>query len=213
MAISSLWAKSSLWPIYVHLWTKNGFYSFKGLLKNKQKTKNQIKTKSMWNTPWVACKAWDIYKLAIYNKKIVCYLKSKILSDVYTSFLKFVIWVCLLFFPLWLVWLVDYLSFLSFSLFFFLFTGMNFFDFLFYFGHGTQLAGSQFPNQGLNPGLHSKSDKSEPIDHQGTPRNQLLIFNFSIICFLFCFMLSYIWFPSFCLSIMPLRFIRFCIYH
>lgn len=62
------------------------------------------------------CEAWDIYKLAIYNQKNVCWdLRSKILSDIYnTSFLKFEI-VVLLFVPLDWSWLLDYLP-----LFFFL---------------------------------------------------------------------------------------------
>ena len=41
--------------------------------------------------------------------------------------------------------------------------------FLFSFGRAAWLAGSQFPDQGLNQGHHSESAKSLPLDHQGTP--------------------------------------------
>ena len=32
-----------------------------------------------------------------------------------------------------------------------------------------QLMGSQFPDQGSNPGHGGESAKSDPLDHQGTP--------------------------------------------
>ena len=38
-----------------------------------------------------------------------------------------------------------------------------------FFSHATQLAGSQFPDQGLNLACNSESAKSSPLDHQGTP--------------------------------------------
>ena len=39
----------------------------------------------------------------------------------------------------------------------------------YYFGHATWLVGSQFPDQGLNPGPNSKSAESQPLGYQGTP--------------------------------------------
>ena len=38
-----------------------------------------------------------------------------------------------------------------------------------------QLAGSQFPNQGLNPGHGSENLESQPLGHQGTPLNVTFI--------------------------------------
>ena len=35
--------------------------------------------------------------------------------------------------------------------------------------------GYQFPDQGLNLGHSCKNSKSEPLDHQGTPRDLFLI--------------------------------------
>ena len=43
------------------------------------------------------------------------------------------------------------------------------FLFFFSFGCAALLAGSQFPNQGLNPGQGSESPESKPLGHQGTP--------------------------------------------
>ena len=39
-----------------------------------------------------------------------------------------------------------------------------------------QLAGPQFPNQGLNPGNSSKSPESSLLGHGGTPIYQLCFF-------------------------------------
>ena len=39
----------------------------------------------------------------------------------------------------------------------------------FFFGCAAQLAGSHFPNQGLNSGPSSESIELQPLDHQGTP--------------------------------------------
>ena len=43
------------------------------------------------------------------------------------------------------------------------------FLFFFFFGCAALLAGSQFPNQGLNPGQGSERPESKPLGHQGTP--------------------------------------------
>ena len=40
---------------------------------------------------------------------------------------------------------------------------------LFFFGHVMCLAGSQFPDQGLNPSHRSESSESYPLGYQGTP--------------------------------------------
>ena len=37
-----------------------------------------------------------------------------------------------------------------------------------FFGQAMKLAGSEFPDQGLNPGHSSESTKSQQLDHQGT---------------------------------------------
>ena len=49
------------------------------------------------------------------------------------------------------------------------FSGLWVFFGFFFFGHATQLWGSRFPNQGLNPGHSSETAKSSLLDHQGGP--------------------------------------------
>lgn len=48
---------------------------------------------------------------------------------------------------------------------------------LFCFGCGIQWfdVGSQFPDQGLNPGLRGESAESQPLEHQGTPTAWILL--------------------------------------
>ena len=41
--------------------------------------------------------------------------------------------------------------------------------FFFFFGDATRLAGSQFPDQGLNPG-HSSESLATRLGHQGSPK-------------------------------------------
>ena len=52
---------------------------------------------------------------------------------------------------------------------------LPFFLVIFFFGHSGQWldVGSQFPDQGSNPGCRGESTKSKPLDHQGTPQKQM----------------------------------------
>ena len=52
---------------------------------------------------------------------------------------------------------------------------MFIYNFFFFFGCIMQLAGPQFPDQGLNLGPGSDSAESQPLDHQGIPPKAFLI--------------------------------------
>ena len=50
-----------------------------------------------------------------------------------------------------------------------------FLSFFLCFGRTAQLVGSQFPDQGLNPGHGSENTKSSPLDRQGSPMGRIVI--------------------------------------
>ena len=54
--------------------------------------------------------------------------------------------------------------------------------FFFFFGQAMWLTGSQFPDQGLNPGPSSESTESQPLDRQGIPLFCCLITKTLNIC-------------------------------
>ena len=65
-----------------------------------------------------------------------------------------------------------------------------FLSLFFFFGHVMCLAGSQFPDQGLNPSHRSESPESYPLGHQGTPSSLCFLWNLFLAPWGQCWLLS-----------------------